>query len=103
MEASLPHQTGDVARMFSIPIEAKKGGQCVLRFFYHMFGVHVDSLTVYTLKVSTGIQTMRFKAQGDNGDMWIPAKIDLSNETEPFKVVFEGNFPILKFLFQEEN
>lgn len=90
MEASQPRKAGDIARMFSIPIQAKLNEQCKVRFFYHMFGKHVDSLKVFVLKVSTGTQTQKFSANGDLGDMWKLAEIDLSKETEPFRMVFEG-------------
>lgn len=91
MEASSPRKPGDVARMFTLPIKARQGGKCTVRFYYHMFGKHVDSLNVYTLKINTGVQTLHFKANGDYGDMWRLAKLNLSAETEPFRVVFEGN------------
>lgn len=76
--------------MVSLPIKARQGGKCTLRFYYHMFGKHVDSLIVYTMKENTKSMALKFKATGDYGDMWRMATVNLSAEYDTFRLVFEG-------------
>ena len=81
--------------MYSLPIKAKEGGECTLRFYYHMFGKHVNSLKVYTVSKATKKRTLQFTATGEVGDIWTMAKIDLSKEVDIFQVLFEGRFSFI--------
>lgn len=74
----------------TLPIQAREGGNCTLRFYYHMFGKHVDSLIVYVKKEGVKAMEQKFKAQGDDGDMWKMKVVNLSKETKKFRLVFEG-------------
>ena len=83
-------KAGDKARLFSLPIQAKPGGTCQLRFYYHMTGLHVKDLNVYVLRLDTNNLVFRYGASGDFGDTWRLAIVDLKDETQVFKLVFEG-------------
>ena len=55
-----------------------------------MNGDYDEGLRVYVLKEKDGILDRRFKETKNYGDMWKPAFIDLSNDTDKFRIVFEG-------------
>ncbi|XP_047128245.1 MAM and LDL-receptor class A domain-containing protein 1 isoform X1 [Hydra vulgaris] len=79
---------GDKARLMSLPVQAKKGGNCTLRFFYHMTGLHVKDLNIYLLK-DNAIEFVT-SANGDYGDVWTEFVVNLSTEYNPFRIIFEG-------------
>ena len=45
LESSFPRVEGDIARMHSAWLVAS-GQDCTLKFWYHMFGVHIGNLNV---------------------------------------------------------
>ena len=48
IETSWPRKLNDTARLTSAPFRpAVKADNCYMRFFYHMFGDHVNALNVY--------------------------------------------------------
>ena len=74
--------------MLTLPVKAKQGGTCTLRFYYHMFGKHVKDLNVYTL--TSGKLDTVFSVSGNFGYEWKFAKVDLSKNVDKFQIVFEG-------------
>ena len=79
---------GDKARLISLPIQALKGGNCTLRFYYHMRGKHIKDLNIYLLR-ENGLEFKK-SATGDYGDVWAEFVLNLSTEYSPFRIVFEG-------------
>ncbi len=47
IETSAPRKTNDTAQLMSAPFKPNPSGNCAMRFFYHMFGAHVNELNVY--------------------------------------------------------
>ena len=65
IDSYYPRKTGDKARL-EIPIAGNRSLAC-LKFWYHMYGSGMGSLTVFS-----GNATV-FKASGDHGNRWINA------------------------------
>ncbi|KAI8492359.1 hypothetical protein Bbelb_298120 [Branchiostoma belcheri] len=85
IESSTPAQTGDVARLFS----PETSGPC-LEFYFHMFGIQMGTLQVYTrLSGSTDMQ-LQWELSGDRGDTWNRAVIN-HNITDNYQVIFHGD------------
>ena len=57
-----------------------------------MNGNYDEGLRVYVLKDKDGLLDLRFKDTRNYGDMWKQGVVDLSKDTEKFRLVFEGNF-----------
>lgn len=52
IETSAPRKSNDTAQLMSVPFKpVKAGNDCAMRFFYHMYGDHVNELNVW-LKTS---------------------------------------------------
>ena len=83
-------KVGDKARLISLPVQARPGGNCTMKFYYHMSGQHVKDLNVYVLRIDEGSLIFKYSASGDFGDMWRKAVLDLSNEVNTFRIVIEG-------------
>lgn len=48
IEASAPRKQNDTARLSSMVFRpSSRSDDCRMRFWYHMFGVHVDTLNIY--------------------------------------------------------
>ena len=73
IEASSPRQLGDFmnAKLYSPPL--KFLGNACLKFYYHMSGVTIGTLTV------TINGKMFFYKTGNKGDKWKKATIDASS------------------------
>ena len=66
IETSYPRVPNDTARLVSARVPSTNG-KC-LQFWYHMYGDHVDNLTVY---MKTGSRmTPLWQKQGTQGDRW---------------------------------
>jgi len=81
---------GDKARLISLPVEAKTGGLCSMKFYFHMTGKHVSDLNVYLLFEDKNTLLFMKSATGDFGDMWREFNLDLSKVKGVFRIVFEG-------------
>ena len=46
IETSSPRKANDTARLMSVVFKAQEAKRCTMRFFYHMYGTHVDTLTI---------------------------------------------------------
>lgn len=46
IETSAPRKTNDTARLKGPVFIPQKGKTCTMRFFYHMYGEHVDTLFI---------------------------------------------------------
>ena len=81
-------KAGEKARLLSLPIESHQGGNCTLRFYYHMAGKHVKDLNVYVLQ-NDKLKLVN-SAAGDYGDVWREDIVDLSTQKGFYRLVFEG-------------
>ena len=64
------------ARIDSPKTVAPSTGACV-RFWYHMHGVDVGSLTVHTVDGKSGLGPACWTRKGDYLDRWLEASIDI--------------------------
>ncbi|XP_038071818.1 MAM and LDL-receptor class A domain-containing protein 1-like [Patiria miniata] len=87
-EASDPRVASDKARLDSPKAIAPATGACV-RFWYHMYGADMGSLTVYTGDGQGGLGPARWSANGNSGNKWLDASIDIASGIE-FQVSFVG-------------
>nr|KAG5689549.1 hypothetical protein BaRGS_022052 [Batillaria attramentaria] len=78
IEASAPRHRGDKAQLIS-PSQAASAGSC-LRFWYHMYGRYMGTLSVY-LRTGGRIVNTIFNVSGDQGNRWIQSEVT---------AVFEG-------------
>ena len=81
METSSPRTQGDRARIDSIKAIAPATGVCV-RFWYHMYGAGMGSLTMHTGDDNGGLGPSRWSRTGDSGQMWREALTGIGNGTE---------------------
>ena len=81
IETSSPRAPGDIARIDSVKAIAPATGACV-RFWYHMYGADMGSLTMYTGDGKGGLGPARWSKQGDSGDLWQEAWIGISSEVD---------------------
>lgn len=88
IETSRPSRLGDKARIKSPVFEPTSSG-CQMRFFYHMHGIDVNTLNVYSESYEKGPMILLWTRNGSQPDQWIRAAVDLSS-TSRFKVVIEG-------------
>ena len=58
-----------------------------LRFFYHMYGVSIETLKVY-IDSKERIRKDLWNEARDHGDQWLKAEVNLPSGT--FRLVFEG-------------
>ncbi|XP_014680989.1 PREDICTED: MAM and LDL-receptor class A domain-containing protein 1-like [Priapulus caudatus] len=77
---------GETARLISGP-HAQTDGKC-LKFYYHMYGDHVDTLNVY-LKQSAALGQPVWTMSGNQGDTWFHGMVDVKTPIT-YHVVFEG-------------
>ena len=90
LETSLPRQPNDTARIIS-PVFAPvtTSAQCRFRFWYHMYGMDVASLNVYTRTYVDGPLTQIWSQHGEIGDQWLRANVTLQSSL-PFQILIEG-------------
>ncbi|XP_027129851.1 MAM and LDL-receptor class A domain-containing protein 1 isoform X2 [Larimichthys crocea] len=86
LESSFPQAAGDAARI-SGPVLSRRSSQCKMRFYLHMSGDGIGTLSVF--KKSQGRLHLLLKVTGDQGNYWQMREILLS-DTGDFQVVFEG-------------
>ena len=85
IETSLPRRLGDTARLLSPILNANPRGAC-LRFWYHMYGPHINSLNVYTrpsLSGGTfGNLTKVWTKQHTQGNQWKFAEVAVASASQ---------------------
>ncbi|EDO47787.1 predicted protein [Nematostella vectensis] len=88
IETSSPRQPNDKAWLQSGLVQPTTGnsGKC-LKFWYHMYGDHVDTLNVYRTQGSSKIKI--WSRTGTQGNTWRYGQVDLIS-TSAFNVIFEG-------------
>ncbi|XP_013397767.1 MAM and LDL-receptor class A domain-containing protein 1-like [Lingula anatina] len=87
VETSNPRKTGDAAQIESPTVTPGGQWRKCLRFWYHMYGAHVDKLNVYTKSVS--LSKPIWTKQGTQGNAWKLAEIQLGI-TAQYTVVIEA-------------
>ncbi|XP_025085553.1 MAM and LDL-receptor class A domain-containing protein 1-like [Pomacea canaliculata] len=87
IETSTPQKPGDVADLTS-PLQAPTSpeGKC-LKFWYHMFGAHVETLNVFIQQDSN--RTLIWTRSNTQGNIWRQALRTIVSY-QSYKVIFEG-------------
>ena len=85
IETSAPRHNGDKAQLISPrqQPQARAGPRC-LRFWYHMYGAHINALNVYVM-TGARLGTAVWTRKGTQGNRWIQASLVL-NSTSAFNV-----------------
>ena len=68
--------------------------QCLMRFFYHMFGADMGSLRLLRRSSVGGgdaSETELWSREGEVGDFWERGLVDLGDVDQPFQVDCESN------------
>ncbi|KAM7390330.1 hypothetical protein PAMA_008482 [Pampus argenteus] len=86
LESSFPQAAGDTA-CISGPSMSRRSSQCKMRFYFHMSGDGIGTLSVFMK--SEGHLHLLLNLTGDHGNYWQKREIPLSY-TKDFQVVFEG-------------
>uniref|UniRef100_A0A8C3AYV8 MAM and LDL receptor class A domain containing 1 n=1 Tax=Cyclopterus lumpus TaxID=8103 RepID=A0A8C3AYV8_CYCLU len=86
LESSFPQAVGDAARI-SGPLLSRRSLQCKMRFYFHMSGDGIGTLSVFSK--SEGHLHLLLNLTGDQGNYWQMREIPLSHERD-FQVMFEG-------------
>lgn len=89
IETSSPRKPNDAARIYSRNFLATTSGQCVMRFFSHMYGAHINALNVYTRSQIGGQLNKIWSKQNSSKDEWVRQEVVLKSSV-PFQVVIEG-------------
>lgn len=101
IETSLPRRLGDTARLLSPILNANPRGAC-LRFWYHMYGPHINSLNVYTrpsLSGGTfGNLTKVWTKQHTQGNQWKFAEVAVASASQYQASSLRLYLPFLKAL-----
>ncbi|XP_077978860.1 MAM and LDL-receptor class A domain-containing protein 1-like [Glandiceps talaboti] len=87
IETSAPRVAGEVSHLYSPEVVPVSGSKC-MKFWYHMYGQHVDALHVY-VETGPSLTTPVWTKTGTQGDIWLEGQIDITTLNR-FKVVFEG-------------
>ncbi|XP_041467546.1 MAM and LDL-receptor class A domain-containing protein 1-like [Lytechinus variegatus] len=83
-------QPGDRARLASRTLTSVTSSGCFLRFYYHMFGDDIDQLNVYTRQAINGPLTRIWNREGDIGDYYLRADIEIDSPQYPVQVIIEA-------------
>ena len=96
IETSSPRKQGDTARLVS-PLHLLQGnsdGQsCVLEFWYHMYGMDIATLNVYSRSaVVDNTENLLWSLSGNQLDAWHLASISfIWSQPFDFEVIVELN------------
>ncbi|XP_066300036.1 MAM and LDL-receptor class A domain-containing protein 1-like [Branchiostoma lanceolatum] len=89
IESSSPRSPGDTAMLeSSILPPTNPMGNC-LSFWYHMWGVHIAQLNIYTFVPSTGQQTLVWSKDGAQDNRWVLGVRSIKASAD-FKIQIEG-------------
>ena len=86
IETSSPRRLGDKARLAS-PVVTSTNLKC-LRFWYHMYGTHINALNVNLTYVGGGSSGV-WSRSGTRSNQWYQAQVDIMGNST-YKIVFEG-------------
>ena len=75
IEASSPRRNGDFARLSSPLISVSSSSTKCLKFWYHMYGPHVDTLNVYTNTSTLGSPI--WSRNRTQGNQWKSATVEI--------------------------
>ena len=80
IESSFPRKPNDTAKLISsiVPGTTAYGGKC-LSFWYHMYGTHISTLSVYVRSGSH--DTFLWSKAGTHGDKWLQAVVTVNSRT----------------------
>ncbi|CAF4185562.1 unnamed protein product, partial [Rotaria sp. Silwood2] len=87
IESSYPQEHGDKAWLVSEVIESPKGA--CLDFWYHMRGNTTGNMSVYH-RILDRKPTSVWFMEGDQGDRWMNAKIDMPPTNDHYDFIFQG-------------
>jgi hypothetical protein len=89
IETSYPRIPGDIARLISPVYPASKEYNC-LQFYYHQYGLDVDTLNVYKRDIGGLVNPLKiFTTKGNRFDEWHVVEINIV-PTKPYTIIFEG-------------
>ena len=88
IETSVPAKQNDTARLLSLPVSGSPAVSC-LSFYYHMRGVHIDTLNVLSKLETSGNESIIWSKTGNQGNKWFNGKVNLDSP-DLFKVIFEA-------------
>ncbi|XP_041824757.1 MAM and LDL-receptor class A domain-containing protein 1 [Melanotaenia boesemani] len=86
LESSFPQAVGDTARIIG-PLLSSRSSECKMRFYFHMSGDGIGTLSVFT--ETEGHLHLLMNLTGEQGNYWQMKEIPLSSSRD-FQVVFEG-------------
>lgn len=86
LEGSFPQAAGDVARIEG-PLFSHRSKLCKMRFYVHMSGEGIGTLTVFI--ISEGQTSPQMNLTGDQGNYWQLREVSLSSNRD-FQVMFQG-------------
>ena len=80
IESSFPRKPNDTAKLISSIVRGTNAhsGKC-LSFWYHMYGAHISTLSVYLRNGSH--DTLLWSKAGTHGDKWIQAVVTVNSST----------------------
>ena len=80
IESSFPRKPNDTAKLISsiVPGTTAYGGKC-LSFWYHMYGAHISTLSVYLRNGSH--DTLLWSKAGTRGNKWLEAVVTVNSST----------------------
>ena len=88
IEASFPRRPGQAARLFSPLVTVSGSSTKCLKFWYHMYGPHVGSLSVYTNTTTANLSTAIWSKTTTQGNMWKSAVVEVQMN-QSYMVSFE--------------
>ncbi|XP_071965542.1 MAM and LDL-receptor class A domain-containing protein 1-like [Antedon mediterranea] len=88
VETSAPRRPKEVAKISTPRI--RTGSAACLTFWYHMYGVHVDTLNVVVNSTQGDISNKIWSKTGNRGNVWRPAEVTINDVGDDYKVIFEG-------------
>ncbi len=80
------------ARISSPVLKATKpkDDSCKIRFWYHMYGIHINALTLYTRTELGGDLTTVWGRDYEHGDEWFRAEVTLKSDKKFQVFVFQN-------------
>ena len=88
IEASYPRRPGQAARLFSPLVTVSGLSTKCLEFWYHMYGPHVGSLSVYTNTTTGILSTAIWSKNATQGNLWKSAVVEVQMN-QSYMVSFE--------------
>ncbi|XP_043921445.1 MAM and LDL-receptor class A domain-containing protein 1 [Protopterus annectens] len=92
IDTSKPQSFGDRAMLISPTLKATvltNDRNCTFRFYYHMYGKHVNKLIVYKRVTSNTMGQEIWHKEGSQVNMWLRQTISITSSV-PFQILLEG-------------